>query len=440
MLSKMPDPCGPGKLFAPVHSINLRTEIPGPKSRQILARRAAAVGKGLSTPAPVVAARAHGALVWDVDGNTFIDFAGRNGALVLGHTPEPIIEALTAQAESLIHLGEMVAPTEQYIRVCELLNELTPDMAGPKKSILFSTEAEAIENAIRAARAFTGRETIISFEGGEPGFGAFAPEVHRFPFPDVFRRSPRLTDDTIIDRAIAAFEQGLASRADPRDVAAVIIEPAQGEGGCKLVPPRFMQHIARRCQKTGMLLVVDETQMGLARTGKMFAVEHFGVRPDILVTASSIAAGLPLSAITGRAEVVDSLQPAASGVNPLACAAAICALTQMRDEDLPRRAAQIGELARERMLDWQRRWPKIGDVRGLGALLALELVSEPGATTPGVDEAARVVSEAAQNGLLILKAGPYGNCIPLLFPLVIPEEQLNEGLDVLELALERALA
>ncbi len=436
--SKMPDPCGPGKLFAPVHSINIRTEIPGPKSRSILARRAAAVGKGLSASAPVVAARAHGALIWDVDGNTFIDFAGGSGAL--GHTPESVVEALTAQAESQIYIGEMVAPTEGYIRVCELLNELTPDMGGPKRSILFSAEAQAIENAIRAARAFTGRKAIIRFEGGEPSFGPFAPEVHRFPFPDLFRRSPGLHDDEIIDQTIAAIERGLASRADPRDVAAVIIEPVQGEGGCKPVPLRFMQHVARRCQETGMLLVVDEIQTGFARTGKMFAVEHFGVQPDILVTASSIAAGLPLSAITGRAEVVDSLQPAASGVNPLACAAAICTLSQMRDEDLPRRAAQIGDLVRERMLGWQRHWPKIGDVRGLGALLALELVTEPGTTTPGVDEAARVVSEAAQNGLLILRGGLHGNCIRLFFPLVIPEEQLNEGLDVLELALERALA
>ncbi len=455
------EPCEPELRIAPSRSIRLRTEIPGPRSREILARREAAVGTGLSRSTPVVAAKAHGALVTDVDDNVFIDFAGGIGVLIAGHTPESVVTVLQKQTENLLHLCEVVGTTELYVAVCERLNALVPG-DYPKKSILSNTGAEAVENAVRAARAFTKRPGVICFEGAfhgrslltmtltskydayKHGFGPFAPDIYRLPFPDLYHRPEELSADRFIDGMIAAFDHALVAQVEPSAVAAVIIEPVQGEGGFVPTPPRFMQHIAKRCKEHGIVLIIDEVQTGFGRTGTLFAIEQFDVTPDILVSAKSIAAGLPLSAITGRGDMIDAVHVGGFGGtyggNPLACAAALETIDLIVGQNLSRRAEQIGELIRERMLEWQAELPKIGDIRGMGAMLAMELVDDPIGKHPAKDAASRVISEAAKRGLILIKAGLYSNCIRLLMPLMIPEEQLHEGLDVLGEVLHIALA
>ena len=307
-------------------TIHVETAIPGPKAQAIIARRDATVARGLSKSTPVVAASAHGATVTDVDGNTFLDFAGGIGALAVGHTPGTVVEAIKRQAEELIHLCAIVGTTESYIELCELLHTITPG-TFPKKTILSNVGAEAVENAVRCARAFTGRPGIICFEGAyhgrtlltltltskydlfKKGFGPFASDVYRLGIPYTYRRPPQMTEDEFIDWCIASFDYALVAQVAPEAVAAVIIEPILGEGGFIPVPPRYMQHVAMRCQQHGMLLIADEIQTGFGRTGKMFAIEHHGVVPDMIVTAKSIGAGMPISALTGRAEVMDAPPP-----------------------------------------------------------------------------------------------------------------------------------
>ena len=435
------------------HVIQVKTDIPGPKARAIIARRDAAVVRGLSKSTPVVAASANGALVTDVDGNTFIDFAGGIGALAVGHTPTAVVDAIKKQAEELLHLCAIVGTTESYIEVCELLNDLVPGQF-PKKSILSNVGAEAVENAIRCARAYTGRPGVICFEGAyhgrtlltltltskydlfKKGFGPFASDVYRLGFPYLYRRPPQMTEDEFTDWCIASFDYALVAQVDPGAVAAVIIEPVLGEGGFIPTPIRYMQHVAMRCKQHGMMLIADEIQTGFGRTGKLFAIEHYGVEPDMVITAKSLGAGMPISAVTGRAEVMDA--PAPGGVggtyggNPLTCVAAIETLRMIQDQDLPGRAVELGAIIRERMNDWQQQFDLVGDVRGLGAMLAVELVLDRAQKTPAKDLTLAIIQEAARRGLILIRAGLFSNCIRLLVPLMIPFDQLHEGLDVLE--------
>lgn len=440
-------------------SIQVKTEIPGPKAREILARREAAVVRGLGRSTPVVAASANGALVTDVDGNVFIDFAGGIGALAAGHTPENVVDAIKLQADELLHLCAIVGTTESYVQLCELLNSLMPG-DFPKKSILSNVGAEAVENAIRCARAYTGRPAVICFEGAyhgrtlltmtltskydlfKKGFGPFASDVYRLGFPYQYRRPPQMTEDEFTDWCITTFDYALTAQVDPSAVAAVILEPVLGEGGFIPTPPRYMQHIAMRCKQHGMMLIADEVQTGFGRTGKMFAIEHYaalGVQPDILITAKSMAAGMPISAVTGRAEVMDA--PHVGGIggtyggNPLTCVAAIETIKYIQQHDLPGRAVQIGEIIRERMESWQDDIRLVGDVRGLGAMLALELVTDRKTKSPAKDQTLAVIQEAARHGLIMIRAGLFSNCLRMLVPLMIPLDQLTEGLDVMEQAL-----
>ncbi len=437
-------------------AIQVKTEIPGPKAREVLARREAAVVRGLGRSTPVVAASANGALVTDVDGNTYIDFAGGIGALAVGHTPESVVDAIKLQADELLHLCSIVGTTESYVQVCELLNDLMPGNF-PKKSILSNVGAEAVENAIRCARAYTGRPAIICFEGAyhgrtlltmtltskydlfKKGFGPFASDVYRLGFPYQYRRPPQMTEDEFTDWCIAMFDHALTAQVDPSAVAAVIIEPVLGEGGFIPTPPRYMQHIAMRCQQHGMMLIADEVQTGFGRTGKMFAIEHYGVQPDMIITAKSLGAGMPISAVTGRAEVMDAPHPGGIGGtyggNPLTCVAAIQTINLIKAHDLPARAVTLGTIIRERMDSWRDEIGLVGDVRGLGAMLAVELVTDRKAKTPAKDQTLAVIQEAARNGLIMIRAGLFSNCLRLLVPLMIPEAQLHEGLDVLEQAL-----
>lgn len=435
------------------HVIQVNTDIPGPKARAVLARRDAAVVRGLSRSTPVVAASANGAVVTDVDGNIFLDFAGGIGALAVGHTPGAVVDAIKQQAEELIHLCAIVGTTESYIEVCEQLNSLTPG-TSPKKTILSNVGAEAVENAIRCARAFTGRPAVICFEGAyhgrtlltltltskydlfKKGFGPFASDVYRLGFPYQYRRPAQMSEDEFTDWCIATFDYALVAQVDPGAIAAVIIEPVLGEGGFIPTPPRYMQHIAMRCKQHGIVLIADEIQTGFGRAGKLFAIEHYGVEPDMIIMAKSLGAGMPISAVTGRAEVMDAVAPGGIGGtyggNPLTCVAALQTLRLIAEQGLPGRAVELGAIIRERMTDWKQRFDLVGDVRGLGAMLAVELVTDRTLKTPAKDLTLAIIQEAARHGLILIRAGLFSNCIRLLVPLMIPLDQLHEGLDVLE--------
>jgi 4-aminobutyrate aminotransferase / (S)-3-amino-2-methylpropionate transaminase / 5-aminovalerate transaminase len=438
-------------MVASTRVIQVKTEVPGPKAKEVLARREAAVTRGLGRSTPVVATRAHGAVVEDIDGNTFLDFAGGIGVLAVGHTPPSVVEAIRAQAENLLHLCAIVGTTESYIQLCELLNEIVPGNFR-KKTILSNVGAEAVENAIRCARAFTGRPAVICFEGAyhgrtlltmtltskydlfKKGFGPFASDVYRFAFPYMYRRPPQMTEEEFTDWCIASFDHGLTAQVDPSAVAAVILEPVIGEGGFMPTPPRFFAHIAKRCKENGIVLIADEVQSGFARTGKMFASEHYasyGVEPDIIVTAKSMGAGMPISAITGRAEVLDAPHPGGLGGtyggNPLTCVAAIETIKILREQNLAERANLLGAIIRERLEGWRDSIDLIGDVRGLGAMLAVELVLDRNTKTPAKDLTLATIQEAARNGLILIRAGLFSNCLRFLIPLTIPEDQLHEG-------------
>jgi 4-aminobutyrate aminotransferase / (S)-3-amino-2-methylpropionate transaminase / 5-aminovalerate transaminase len=439
--------------MATTKAIELRTEVPGPRSREILARKEQVVADPLSIYLPIVVAEGHGATLTDVDGNTFIDFAGGVGCLAVGHSHPRVVEAAQEQLALFSHTDFTIVPYEVYVALAERLCELAP-IAGPTKAAFFNAGTEAVENAIKFARAFTGRPAVIAFEGGfhgrtllslsltskthpyKAGLGPFAPEVYRVPFAQQYRGPDARA-------ALDALERALVTQVAAETVAAIVIEPVQGEGGFQVAPPEFMEGVRAICDRHGIVLVVDEVQTGFGRTGKLFAIEHYGVEPDLITVAKSIAAGLPLSGVIGKAEIMDAPGDSAIGGtyvgNPVAQAAALAVLDVIDEENLCERASALGETMRTRMHAWQRRWPQIGDVRGLGAMLAIELVHDPGTKEPAADLATAVVEEAARHGLLLLKSGIYSNCIRVLTPLVLSDAELDEALAVWEDALEQAL-
>ena len=357
-------------------AIQLKTEVPGPRSRATLARRASAVPNGLGKATEVVVERAEGALVHDVDGNTFLDFVGGIGALAVGHCPPSVVEAVQAQAASLIHMGSLVGTYESYVRLCELLNEVTPG-AFPKKTLLANTGAEAVENAVKAARAYTRRPGVICFEGGYHGrtlltlsltskyslfkktMGPFASDIVRLPMPNAYRTPRGTTAEQGLDWGIQQLEHAFTAQVDASEVAAIIIEPVQGEGGFVPVPPRFLRRIRELCDQHGIVMIADEVQCGFARTGKLFALEHYGIAADIIVTAKSLGAGMPISATTGRAEIMDATHTGGMGGtyggNPVACVAAIAAIEMMRQPAFLARAERIGTMLRETLDGWKAR-------------------------------------------------------------------------------------
>jgi 4-aminobutyrate aminotransferase/(S)-3-amino-2-methylpropionate transaminase len=439
--------------MATTKSIELRTEIPGPRSQEILARKQRVVAEPLSIYLPIVAAEGRGATLTDVDGNTFIDFTGGVGCLNVGHANPRVVEAAQEQLARFSHTDFTIVPYEVYVTLAERLCELAP-IAGPTKAAFFNAGTEAVENAIKFARSFTGRPAVIAFEGGfhgrtllslsltskthpyKAGLGPFAPEVYRVPFAQEYR-GPGAAD------ALAALERALVTQVAAETVAAIVIEPVQGEGGFQVAPLEFMEGVRAICDRHGIVLVVDEVQTGFSRTGKLFAIEHYGVEPDLITVAKSIAAGLPLSGVIGKAEVMDAPGDSAIGGtyvgNPVAQAAALAVLDVIEEEGLNERAAALGDALQARMEEWQARWPQIGDVRGLGAMLAIELVLDPVTKEPAPDLATAVVEHAAQHGLLLLKSGIYSNCIRVLTPLVLTDGELDEALGVWEDALEQAL-
>ena len=439
--------------MAVTKSIEIRTEIPGPRSRELLARAGSAVAKPLQVYLPVFVAQARNATVTDVDGNTFIDFAGGVGVVNVGHCHPRVVEAIHQQAARFVHTDFTVVPYESYVELAERLGELVP-LAGPTRAAFFNSGAEAIENAVKIARLATGRPAVIAFEAGfhgrtllamtmtskvhpyKTGMGPFAPEVYRAPFPSSYRGPSA-------GQALAEIERMFSSQVAPSHIAAIVFEPQLGEGGFIPASAEFVEGIRKICDREGIVMIADEVQTGFGRTGRMFAMEHFAVEADLIVVAKSIAAGLPLSGVIGKAEIMDAPHAGAIGGtfvgNPVALAAALAVLGIFAEEDLVVRADAIGGRIRERMLIWQERWPQIGDVRGLGAMLAIELVHDPRLKDPAPDLAAAVIDAALERGLILLKAGISGNCIRVLCPLTIEDAVLDEALDTWEEALESVL-
>lgn len=435
--------------------IHLKTAIPGPKAKELLERKAASVPKGPFNTIDTFAVKGKGALITDVDGNTFIDFAGAIGSLNAGHCPPGVIKALHRQIDAYLHPSFHVMMYEPYIELAENLNRITPGNHA-KKTFFLNSGAEAVENAVKIARKYTGRKAIISFERGFHGrtymamsltskvkpykyeFGPFVPETYKWPYPYYYRSeydAPEQLDAVLLER----FKTFFQSEVPPEDIAAVIMEPVQGEGGFIIPSPGFVKGVKTLCEQYGILFIADEVQTGFGRTGRMFAIEHFDVIPDLMTMSKSIAAGIPISAVTGRAEIMDSANigeiGGTYGGSPLGCAAALEVIKMMQNEGLIERAHAIGKKFQERFQPLKNRFPQAGDVRKIGAMCAIEFVKGDGTKEPNKELVQRIVSTAHKNGLVIMTAGLYGNVIRLLAPLVITDEQLDEGYDVLESAI-----
>lgn len=437
-------------------TIQMRTAVPGPRSRALIERREESVPRGLSHATPVYVARAQDAWIEDVDGNRFIDFAGGIGCLNVGQRNQAVAEAIESQLRNFLHTCGQVTPYESYVRLAERLNRITPgDFA--KKTLLLSTGAEAVENAVKIARAYRKRPGIIVFEDAfhgrtmmtlaltskthpyKAGFAPFPSDVYRIPYAYCYRCSYSLEYPSCETYCARHLEDTFKRVVASEDVAAVVAEPILGEGGFVTPPSQFFQILMDICREHGVLLIADEVQTGFGRTGKMFACEHYGIEPDLVVTAKSLGGGLPLAAVTGRAEIMDAPGPGGLGGtfagNPLSCAAANAVLDVLESGDLLARANVIGAKFERRAHEWQSRFDVIGDVRGLGAMRAIELVKSRKSRQPASEETKHIAQYCYEHGLITITAGSYGNVLRLLVPLVITDEQMEEGLDVLERAL-----
>ncbi|HUJ27780.1 MAG TPA: 4-aminobutyrate--2-oxoglutarate transaminase [Myxococcales bacterium] len=439
-------------------TIQLKTQVPGPRSLALWERRQAVIARGLATLHPVFLERGEGAAVTDVDGNRLLDFTGGIGALNVGHARPEIAKAIEGQAARLTHTAIQVTGYEPYVALAEKLCAIAP-IAGPKKAFLVTTGTEAVENAVKLARAASGRSGVLCFEHAfhgrslgalsftsrarpyKFGMGPFLPEVYRLPYPTFYRQG--LTPQAATDAFRARLAEFFRTVAAPEQIAALIIEPVLGEGGFLVPPPGFLEHLREQTRQHGIALIVDEVQSGFCRSGRMFAIESFdGVQPDLICMAKSLAGGLPLAAVVGKAAIMDSAEPGALGGtyagNPIACAAAIEALQIMEREKLAEKAQRLGEHLRRRLEQLQQREPLVGDVRGLGAMMAVELVTDRATRAPATDATARTVQLARSRGLLMLPTGTYGNVLRFLVPLTIAPDQVDEALDVLERALRDA--
>ena len=440
-------------------SARIKTEIPGPKSRALMERRHRAVTSGVGIATPMFAEEAKGALLTDVDGNTFIDFGGGIGVMNIGHANSRMVEAVKEKAEKLTHTCFYVTEYEEYIELAERLNALAPG-DSEKRSFFVNSGAEAVENAVKIARYYTGRPAVIAFENSfhgrtmfamtltgktdpyKKGFGPFVPEVYRVPSPYAYR-CPAGKDCSggCQGDCFGSIEKAFVSTVHPSSVAAIIVEPVSGEGGFIPFPDFYLRRLRELCDEHGIVMIVDEVQTGFGRTGKMFAIEHSGVEPDIMTTAKSMGAGLPIAGVTGKAEIMDSIHAGGLGTtyggNPIACAAALAVLDTFEDEDLLARANTLGDRVMSAMRDIQDKHPGfVGDVRGLGPMAAMEFVTDAGTKTPDKERNAKVVQAALQEGLLLLTAGQYGNCIRTLMPLNINDDELEEGLAILGRAVD----
>jgi 4-aminobutyrate aminotransferase / (S)-3-amino-2-methylpropionate transaminase / 5-aminovalerate transaminase len=430
-----------------VKTILLRTAIPGPGSQALLLRRKASVPQGPFNIAPISVDRSEGATVTDVDGNVLLDFSGGLGSLNAGHCNPKVVEAVITQARKNLHTCFHIAQYEPYVALAEKLNAITPGKFA-KKTLLVNSGAEAVENAVKIARYFTKRPAVVGFEHGfsgrtllamsltskvmpyKFGFGPFAPEVYRLPYPYTYRSE--LDEDGMI----AQMHEFFQTHVDPKQVACVVMELVLGEGGFVVAPKKYVHALAKLCKDNGILFVADEIQTGFARTGKMFVTEHYDFEPDLITMAKSLASGMPIAAVTGRAEVMDSVHVGGLGGtyggNPVACAAALATIDEMERMILPQRAEKIGARLRARALEWQKKQPRIGEVRGLGAMIAIEFVKDRKTKEPAKEFNVALVKRCVENGVILIYAGTHSNCLRFLVPLVITDEQLDEGLTVIE--------
>ena len=424
----------------------------GTESERILEARSRYVARGVAV-SPLVVDRAEGARIWDVDGRSYVDFAGGIGCQNTGHNFPSAVAAIHEQVDRYLHQCFMVGAYEPYVEVCRRLAELSPCGDGEQRSILLNSGAEAIENAVKISRVATGRSAVVVFDYAfhgrtllamtmtskvvpyKQGFGPFAPEVHRTVAPYPFRGV-----DT--DGAIAALEHLFKADVDPESVACVVLETVQGEGGFVPMPRDFLQRLRALCNEHGILYVADEVQSGIGRTGPVWAVEHFEVEPDLVVSGKSLGGGLPLAGVTGRAEIVDAVPPGGLGGtfggNPVACAAALAVLDEVATDDFRSRAEALGGRIRARLERIAGGVPEVGEVRGLGPMLAMELVHDPGSRRPATDLAKRTTEIARERGLMLLVCGLHSNVLRVLVPILADDGDLAEGLEILEASLLEA--
>ncbi len=423
-------------------------------NQDLLTRRQGAVARGVAQMHDIFAERAHNAEIWDVEGKRYIDFAGGIAVLNTGHCHPEVVAAAGAQMQRFTHTCFQVAPYESYVALAERLNALTPG-DHPKKALFMSSGAEALENAVKIARVHTARRGVITFQGAFHGrtnltmaltgkvahyksaFGPFTGDIYHAPFPNELH-------GTSTAEALNGLSMLLKTSIGPDEVAAIVIEPVQGEGGFYIAPAEFLRALRELCDRHGILLIADEVQTGFARTGKLFAIEHSGVVPDLITVAKSLAGGFPLSGVVGRAEIMDSVPPGGLGGtyagSPMACAAALAVLDVIEKEDLIARSRSIGERIIARFQDMARRHPCIGDVRGLGAMCAIELFTTGGAREPDADLTKALVAEAAKRGLILLSCGLYANVVRVLVPLTADDAIIDEGLTIIDESLQSLLA
>jgi len=439
--------------------IQLKTSLPGPKGMAALERRKNLLPAGLAKSTEVVVDKAEGALIWDIDGNQLIDFAGGIGMMNVGHRNENVVNAMKAQLDKSIHTCSLVTTIEPYLDLAELLNSVTPG-DFPKKTLLACSGSEAVENAINVAKYYTKRNAVLCFEGAyhgrtlltlsltskyalfKKGFGTYVPDIYRIPAPNVYRGIEGFTDEQYTNYCIKKLDEAFISQVDPDSLAAIIIEPVMGEGGFITIPAAYLHKLRQVCDKHGIVFIADEIQCGAGRTGKMYACEHSGVIPDIVISAKSIGAGMPISATTGRAEMMDA--PHLGGVggtyggNPVTCVAAIESIKILKSESFLNRVNEVGEIVRITLEGWKEKYKIIGDVRGVGAMRLVEFVKDRSTKEPDVDATVEIIKDAIAHGLIMIRAGLFSNCLRLLPPIVITDEQLIEGLQVLENAIARA--
>ncbi len=439
--------------------IQLKTSLPGPKGLAALERRKNLLPAGLAKSTEVVVDKAEGALIWDIDGNQLIDFAGGIGMMNIGHRNENVVNAMKAQLDKSIHTCSLVTTIEPYLDLAELLNSVTPG-DFPKKTLLACSGSEAVENAINVAKYYTKRNAVLCFEGAyhgrtlltlsltskyalfKKGFGTYVPDIYRIPAPNVYRGIEGFTDEQYTNYCIKKLDEAFISQVDPDSLAAIIIEPVMGEGGFITIPPAYLHKLRQVCDKHGIVFIADEIQCGAGRTGKMYACEHSGVIPDIVISAKSIGAGMPISATTGRAEMMDA--PHLGGVggtyggNPVTCVAAIESIKILKSESFLKRVNEVGEIVRITLEGWKEKYKIIGDVRGVGAMRLVEFVKDRSTKEPDVEATVEIIKDAIAHGLIMIRAGLFSNCLRLLPPIVITDEQLIEGLQVLENAIARA--
>ena len=439
--------------------VRLVTAIPGPRSRELMARKERVVASALSIHVPVAIKEAHGALVTDVDGNVFIDLAGGLGCMNVGHSHPRVVAAIQESAAQFTHTDFSVIMYESYVRLAERLTALAPG-DFPKKAAFFNSGAEAVENAVKIARKYTGRRAIIALEGAfhgrtnlamaltskvkpyKEGFGPFAPEIYRVPTPYTYRRPMGMSEAEHVRFCADALERALTAQVAPEEVAAIILEPVQGEGGFIPLHPDYLARVSQLARRHGFLVIADEIQSGFGRTGTFFACEQLGLVPDLICVGKSLAAGMPLSGVIGRAEVMDAPGDSTIGGtyvgNPVACAAANAVLDVIEEEGLVARAREIGDLLRRRFQALAVQLEglpgsclQVGEIRGLGAMVGVELVTDRATREPATRAAAEVVTRAGRRGVIVVKCGVYGNTLRMLVPLVITDDQLNEALDIL---------